>query len=474
MSFSNETIASYKVATLLEEASEHSENMLDNTPGILVILNGKNRVIRANKEFCNYLNIPMEECLHINFESLFSEEDRKIFIHHVDQLKRSKNTGSKVNCKLDMIIPKTTAGDQEPRQVFWQMYRNDKKSAAEEHLITVTGRDLSEVYRSEMKLMNIFSSLPLGMVILNNEGRIEEVLSEYCEILFEEKDLEGKEFKSFFNENHDDDGRRINDGIDKMVACIGEPKSVHVSAESSFPTILSMQTNDVDEDGDPVIKWIKLSQQPIFQNGMVASFILTLEDISETVYSKREVERIRLLEKQSMALYECAIRDPLSGLYTRLFMKDSVKNLVDSFQRGNISELSLVLFDIDFFKLVNDNHGHPVGDQVIQEVGSIIKKESRDSDLAVRYGGEEFLVILPSKETSYSSGSNFAERVRSSVESKKFDLPNGDTLQVTISAGIAYCQHDETLPQLINRADQLLYKAKNNGRNQCVSQQTKL
>ena len=175
-------------------------------------------------------------------------------------------------------------------------------------------------------------------------------------------------------------------------------------------------------------------------------------------------EKAVALEKQSLARYEEAIRDPLTGLYTRLYMKDAVAALLWSHDHHEISELSMAIFDIDHFKNVNDSHGHKNGDRVLREVAGVILRQS--PEIPIRFGGEEFLVFIPDR---YEAAFGLAERVRREVEAMRIDL-GGTIIQVTLSAGIAAHRRGETLDDFMHRADQLLYLAKNNGRNQTMSE----
>jgi diguanylate cyclase (GGDEF)-like protein len=186
--------------------------------------------------------------------------------------------------------------------------------------------------------------------------------------------------------------------------------------------------------------------------------------------AKKEMERVSALELQIQAVYETAIRDPLSGLYTRLFMKDSLKSLISNFHRGAIEELAILMMDIDYFKQINDTYGHKAGDSVISEIGSIILKQIRETDVAIRYGGEEFLIILPSNMSNMSSARLVAERIRESVENYRLKLASGEEVRVTISGGAASCGKEENISIAIERSDNYLYQAKRSGRNRIVAE----
>ena len=129
--------------------------------------------------------------------------------------------------------------------------------------------------------------------------------------------------------------------------------------------------------------------------------------------------------------------------------------------------LSLLMVDIDFFKRVNDNHGHQTGDQVLQTLVGLLNKTIRPGDILARYGGEEFIIILP--ETDEDSAMAMAERVRGTVEGYSFNCPIGVDIGVTVSIGCANRRvHAMASEDLVKAADAALYQAKKTGRNRAV------
>ncbi|HUF17851.1 MAG TPA: GGDEF domain-containing protein, partial [Thermoanaerobaculia bacterium] len=127
--------------------------------------------------------------------------------------------------------------------------------------------------------------------------------------------------------------------------------------------------------------------------------------------------------------------------------------------------LSLALIDIDFFKKINDTHGHAAGDEVLREVSNIFTTSIRAADIAARYGGEEFTVMMP--ETDLSDGVQVAEKIREIIESHTFHTEAGD-IPVTVSIGVATFPRSkmQSARELIEAADKALYRAKRSGRNQ--------
>jgi len=161
-------------------------------------------------------------------------------------------------------------------------------------------------------------------------------------------------------------------------------------------------------------------------------------------------------------LQELALRDGLTGLLNRRYWESCLEREFARHQRYD-NPVSLVIFDIDHFKRVNDTYGHQTGDEVIRETARITSQLVRETDFAGRYGGEEFVVLLPG--TTLDGAAQFAERLRSTIERQQIDY-QGSPLTFTISLGVATLADDMAGYQaLLERADKALYQSKEGGRN---------
>jgi two-component system, cell cycle response regulator len=165
---------------------------------------------------------------------------------------------------------------------------------------------------------------------------------------------------------------------------------------------------------------------------------------------------------------ELAITDPLTQLHNRRYMENHLGLLVAKAQRKG-GNLSLLIIDIDYFKAINDSYGHDAGDEVLRNFSERLRKNVRGMDLVCRYGGEEFVVVLP--DTGLPLALAIGERLRTRVAGDAFPIRGGNkTLNVTVSVGIATLTSPEDTPEsLIKRADRALYSAKRDGRNRVVS-----
>jgi diguanylate cyclase (GGDEF)-like protein len=178
--------------------------------------------------------------------------------------------------------------------------------------------------------------------------------------------------------------------------------------------------------------------------------------------------------RQSEDLYrQLAITDPLTGIFNRRHFYQLAMSELERTCRYS-HPLVVIIFDLDFFKLVNDNYGHAIGDQVLQAVANVVRASIRTMDVFARYGGEEFILLLP--ETGLKAGFALADRLRRQVDSTSIPQKN-NPIKITVSVGISALEPSvqplppspETLDNLINQADQALYEAKKTGRNRVNS-----
>jgi diguanylate cyclase (GGDEF)-like protein len=183
---------------------------------------------------------------------------------------------------------------------------------------------------------------------------------------------------------------------------------------------------------------------------------VVVQDVTEmTAYERR--------------LHEMNIKDGLTGIYNRRYLETRLREEFDRHKRY-CHALSIIMFDIDHFKSVNDSYGHQYGDFILKKVSSTALDTLRNNDILARYGGEEFCCILP--ETTISNAMMVAERIRKNVESQENKFPVTSaaiSAKVTISLGVSeLCEITDTHEELLKKADDALYEAKHAGRNRVV------
>jgi len=190
--------------------------------------------------------------------------------------------------------------------------------------------------------------------------------------------------------------------------------------------------------------WIKIVIDPMFDdNGEKIGYASYRENITNT----KKLEYI-------------STHDTLTNIYNREFFDKSLESKIKTAQRYN-QEFGLILLDIDYFKKINDTFGHNKGDEVLVKFSEILKSNIREDDILARWGGEEFVILLP--HTSLKNAFLLAEKLRKIIE-KKFDSTEQ---KITASFGVATYKQNETKKYFFEKADNALFKAKDNGRN-CV------
>lgn len=187
-----------------------------------------------------------------------------------------------------------------------------------------------------------------------------------------------------------------------------------------------------------------------------------MEKTKELQLNLQEFVKIVSLAIKTPSLYTRTITDGLTNLFNKQHFLSQLRTFFEVAQRYK-TELSLIMVDIDHFKLINDQYGHLTGDTVLKEVTALIDKNLRKSSSAYRYGGEEIAIILPN--TPLNGARTTAERLRKKIKAKKLIADSGQTIKVTISSGLAVYEKGITdIRDLIRRADQALYRAKQMGR----------
>jgi diguanylate cyclase len=163
-------------------------------------------------------------------------------------------------------------------------------------------------------------------------------------------------------------------------------------------------------------------------------------------------------EQQSLSMI-----DPLTGVYNRLGYMEGISREYARIQRHG-GTLSIAIFDLDFFKNINDQFGHATGDKVLSSVAALLRKHVRGVDLICRYGGEEFVLVMP--ETNLEGAATVADKLRNVIGSSQFRFKDAP-VPVTVSCGVASFRVEDTIDEVFERADRALYRAKNLGRNRC-------
>lgn len=247
---------------------------------------------------------------------------------------------------------------------------------------------------------------------------------------------------------------------------------------SKFDEDLSSQMLELKETADNATQLDSIKE---LVHGRLTNIAKQIQILSEQERTERaEVQkeldrmttRIREMESESVTLkdqleraYMQATQDPLTKLPNRLSFDNRLKNEIARWKRYK-NPVTLLIWDIDYFKKINDTYGHKSGDKALIVIADLLSKNCRQTDFVSRYGGEEFVMLLP--DTNAAQALFVAEKLRKIVEKTRFRF-NEELLPITVSCGMAQVCNDDSSESLFERADKALYQAKHGGRNRCYT-----
>lgn len=300
-----------------------------------------------------------------------------------------------------------------------------------------------EMRRLRAELQNMFDAMPDGILLINSELKIVQSNPRAYELLPELKIV----------------GDRIQTERLKEMSC------PHYNIQQAFQRAGVRQHQCTVKLPDGQTRHVHSICAPVIEDGRVAYIVEVIRDITESVRLEHELEeKTAELIAANRTLSKIANTDSLTQVYNRHRFDDILTTEIKRYKRRKYSALSLMMIDIDHFKQLNDRYGHLAGDAALREIASMLKEEMRGTDTMARFGGEEFVVVMPA--TDLAGAAHKAEALRRKTEATEF--PGADTpIHMTVSIGVAvYASGSPS--GLINAADQALYRAKQAGRNKVV------
>ncbi|MCQ4320600.1 sensor domain-containing diguanylate cyclase [Stutzerimonas stutzeri] len=307
--------------------------------------------------------------------------------------------------------------------------------------------DLSELHW----LLAIVQSIDVGVVVLDREYRI-DVWNTFMENRSGRLPEEARK-KSFFELFPEVDEQWFRRKVEN-VATLGTPS---FTIWEQRPYLLRFK-NYQPITGLEDFMYQNTTLMPLKAlNGSIEQICLIIYDVTDVATNRRQ------LQAANQELQRLSSTDRLTGLFNRGHWEEMLRQDYARHRRYE-RNAALVMFDIDHFKKINDSYGHQAGDAVIQQTAELVRRCTRDADIAGRYGGEEFVVLLP--DTDSRGALTFAERLRQSIEAHEV-VHEGRSIRFTVSLGIAdLSEPTRGYAQLIERADNALYSSKASGRNQ--------
>ncbi|HBM08757.1 sensor domain-containing diguanylate cyclase [Pseudomonas sp. Choline-3u-10] len=307
--------------------------------------------------------------------------------------------------------------------------------------------DLSELHW----LLAIVQSIDVGVVVLDREYRI-DVWNTFMENRSGRLPEEARK-KTFFELFPEVDEQWFRRKVEN-VATLGTPS---FTIWEQRPYLLRFK-NYQPITGLEDFMYQNTTLMPLKAlNGSIEQVCLIIYDVTDVATNRRQ------LQAANQELQRLSSTDRLTGLFNRGHWEEMLRQDYARHRRYE-RNAALVMFDIDHFKKINDSYGHQAGDAVIQQTAELVRQSTRDADIAGRYGGEEFVVLLP--DTDSEGALTFAERLRQSIEAHEV-VHEGRSIRFTVSLGIAdLSEPTNGYAQLIERADIALYSSKASGRNQ--------
>ena len=317
-----------------------------------------------------------------------------------------------------------------------------------------------ELRNSEQRFRTLVESAPLAMVTWDKQHRVSG-WNRQAEELFgwSESEVLGRDFLTF------------------MIPESARTKVDHIVEDAIERGIESHSVNsNLTKDQRTIeVEWHNTIVPGV--DGRPDSVLSLAQDVTERVRSQAALQEVNVKLKQRLddihelqvQLREQVMRDPLTGMYNRRFLDDALPGEIARAIREQ-APLSLMMLDIDHFKRVNDTHGHQAGDEVLKKLADILRSEARRTDVACRYGGEEFVLLLP--KMNLESARVRAERWRQMFAEMEIPVESGK-VQCTLSVGIAvFPDHGNSAEDLLRNGDRALYLAKALGRNRAVTYDT--
>ena len=290
---------------------------------------------------------------------------------------------------------------------------------------------------SQQRLQALLDSSPIACMVVNDHGQTLEINQKLLELFGVDSKQEYLDNISILSPEYQPDGRHSSDKWHAKLMQAFETGSAHFEW-------MHRDLNGADIPCE--LSLVRIEQQ---DHKLVLGYLRDLRELKSAIAMKEHLQ-------------ELAFTDSLTGVYNRrYFMQTAERELEQSIRNGQ--SLSLLMVDLDHFKHINDEYGHPTGDEVLRILMKRVKKVLRADTVIARYGGEEFIIML--KDASTEDAINTAWRIQKTVERSKFLIDERE-LAVTVSIGIASCAAPgKSLTDVIEDADAALYKAKNSGRN---------
>ncbi|MDC0255553.1 ATP-binding protein [Bacteriovoracales bacterium] len=283
--------ATHKILTIVEQSKSHNDELLDKLPGIFSIIDDESRVLRGNLLLASTFKCELEEVIEKKFSSIFRDEAWKIFSSKIQSIQEGKNSDEQFELEI-------TVDGEEDKSFYWYISKFSPGKKSDKKFYSIVGEDISELRKKEKQLMEIFSSIPLGIMTVGSNKQVEPQYSQFTEYLLDNKEIEGKNFEEvLFGYTIANGTPEEKEGVKNIQASIGENELIFESLKSTFPTQIWYPIEDNLDGG----RWLGISYQPVVYSGAVKRLLLICEDRTKIIQSEEALKDTQMLEDQSIA-----------------------------------------------------------------------------------------------------------------------------------------------------------------------------
>ena len=429
----------------LRESEASYRQLFDNSPSAIYRVDFKNgRFLKANDVFCKYLGCSQEELTSINPYNILTEESKKLFLERLEKM------------TLGIEVPNTVEYEGfDKNGKRWCLHLNNKNIYdTEGHVVAadVVAHDITERKKAEEALKVSENKYRLLADNIHDVVFVLDMNLNYTYVSPSIKMLRGYEPEEVLKQSYTD--ILTPSSMDLAMKTLSDVMELEKIKHQEITESRTLQLEMRRKDGTTVWTEVKFSfirdenQRPVGILGVT-------RDITERKQAEDE------LRESEHRYQDLSIIDDLTQLHnSRHFYAQLEKEI----ERSNRYEqpFTLLMLDIDNFKTFNDTYGHVEGDYALSRLGQVVKRCLRETDSAYRYGGEEFMIMLPM--TTSEEGIVTAKRIQTKLRKETFSPVLGQEVYMTVSIGLAQYKPKEEMKEFVQRVDQLMYQAKKNGR----------